>query len=215
MELGGVRILAAVMATVHAIVWVTWSRWEGPGRDAELRATIRPSALVKWGGDLSQIVPLLYPLVVLAAPGWTYEGPLNWESRIDGALLWTGVGLWIAGVSVLMWSAKVLGPHAATDGLAVDHELVTAGPYRYVRHPIYTASSAVAVGTALAFRSYILVGVAIVWMAAAAWWARSEEELMASRGGFGERYRTYLEQTGRFVPRMRNARPDGARPDGG
>lgn len=37
----------------------------------------------------------------------------------------------------------------AVEGVTVDHELVTSGPYRYVRHPIYGSFPAIAVGSAL------------------------------------------------------------------
>ncbi len=94
----------------------------------------------------------------------------------------------------------------SVDGLAVDHELVTSGPYRYVRHPVYGSFTAIAAGVSLVFRSYLLVAVAAVWVVATAWWAPAEEELLASPEGFGDAYRRYAERTGRFLPRLRPSR---------
>jgi protein-S-isoprenylcysteine O-methyltransferase Ste14 len=79
---------------------------------------------------------------------------------------------------------------------------VTAGPYRYVRHPVYASFTAIAVGTSLVFRSYLLMGVAAVWVAAITWWVAAEEQLLASAQGFGVGYRAYTKRTGRFLPRL-------------
>jgi protein-S-isoprenylcysteine O-methyltransferase Ste14 len=112
------------------------------------------------------------------------------------------------GVAVLLWASRVMGRHLAIDGLAEDHELVTHGPYRYVRHPVYVSFAALAVGTALAFRSYVLLGLSVMLMITGRWWANAEEELLASTEGFGDVYRTYAARTGRFYPRFE--RPQGS-----
>jgi protein-S-isoprenylcysteine O-methyltransferase Ste14 len=96
-----------------------------------------------------------------------------------------------------------LGRYLSVDGVTEDHELVTTGPYRYVRHPVYASFTAVATGLGLVFRSYLVTGVAAVWLAAAVWWVRAEEALLSSPEGFGDAYRTYSERTGRFLPRLR------------
>lgn len=181
------------------------SRWERPGRGAPLQTRLRPPPHIGWGGDLAQVAPLLYPILVVVAPGWGYDGWLNWSSGIDVVLQATGLSLWVLGVGVVVWAARVLGRYMAVSGVAVDHELVTSGPYRYVRHPVYGSSTAIAVGTALVFRSYLLVGVAAVWVAATLWWVGAEEELLASPEAFGDTYRAYADRTGRFLPRLRRA----------
>jgi hypothetical protein len=128
---------------------------------------------------------------------------LNWSSRVDAALQGAGLGLWAAGVIVLVWAARVLGGYMSQDGVTEDHEVVDSGPYRYVRHPVYGSFTAIAAGLGLVFRSYLLVGVAAVWLAASLWWAAAEEALLSSSEGLGETYRSYSERTGRFLPRLR------------
>lgn len=200
------QIVAVLMVAANGALWVLVSRWERPGRSARLQATLRPPALIGWGGDLAQVLPLVYPVVVVIAPGWAYDGWLNWSSRLDLPLQVIGLGLWALGVTVVVWAGRVLGRYMSVEGLTVDHELVTSGPYRHVRHPVYTAFTAIAVGTGLAFRSYLLMGFAAVWLAAAAWWVAAEEKLLASPQGFGDGYRAYARRTGRFLPRLRRAR---------
>jgi len=152
---------------------------------------------------LAQIAPLVYPILVVVAPGWGYDGWLNWSSGIDRILQTVGIGIWAAGMSVVVWAAWTLGRYMAVNGLAVDHELIRHGPYRYVRHPVYGSFTAIAVGTALIFRSYLLTAVAVAWVTAARWWAAAEEQLLTSPEGFGDAYRRYADRTGRFLPRLR------------
>lgn len=150
--------------------------------------------------------PLLYPLGMVIAPRWAYEGWLNWSSPIDVVLQGAGLGLWAVGMVVLIWAARILGRYLSVDGVAENHELVASGPFRYVRHPVYGAFTAITVGLALVFRSYLLVAAAAAWVAAGQWWAAAEEALLASPEGLGEAYRIYSERTGRFLPRLRQSR---------
>lgn len=203
MQTATAQLLATLMTVTHGAIWLLVSRWERPGRVARLRAKMRPPALVGRGGDLAQVVPLLYPVVVIVAPGWGYDGWLHWSSDINLLLQGMGLGLWATGVVVVVWAARVLGRYMSVEGLTVDHQLVTSGPYRYVRHPVYASFTAIAAGTSFVFRSYLLLGVAVVWTAASMWWVVAEEKLLASTEGFGDDYRAYTERTGRFLPKLR------------
>jgi protein-S-isoprenylcysteine O-methyltransferase Ste14 len=200
-----VRLLAALIAATNASAWLLISRWERPGRSAELRAGLRAPRLIDRPGDVAQVAPLVYPFLVVIAPGWAYEGWTNWSSGIDGVLQAVGLGLWLLGMAVLLWASRVLGKYMAVNGVTVDHELVTRGPYRYVRHPVYGSFAVISVGTTLVFRSYVLLGLSLVWIAASLWWAAAEEKLFTSRDGFGDAYRGYASRTGRFLPRVRRA----------
>ncbi len=202
MQVATVRLLAVLMVAAHGVVWVLGSRWARPGRSVRLRARLRPPPLAVRGGYVLLLVPLLYPAVVVVAPRWGYEGPLSWSSRIDVVLQRAGLGLWAAGVVVLVWAARVLGRYLDVDGVTEDHELVASGPYRYVRHPVYGSFTAIAAGLGLVFRSYLLAVVAAVWLAAAMWWSVEEESLLASPEGLGDAYRAYSERTGRLLPRL-------------
>ena len=200
-----VQLLAAGMAAINAAVWVLWSRWERPGYGVELQARVKPLPLIGRGGDLVQIVPFVYPVLVVVAPGWAYEGWLNWSTRIDPFLVAAGLGLWALGIGAGLWAAQSIGGYGAFSGVTVDHHLVSDGPYRYVRHPIYTALIAIAVGTTLVFRSYVLLGVAALSFVTHLWWAAAEEKLLGSPEGLGDSYRAYASRTGRFLPRVRRA----------
>jgi protein-S-isoprenylcysteine O-methyltransferase Ste14 len=205
-QAGTVQLLAVLLGATHGVVWVLASRWERTGRTARLRASLPPPPEAIRAGYGVLVVPLLYPVVVVIVPGWAYEGSLNWSSRIDVALQWLGLGLWAAGMTMLVWAARVLGRYLGVDGVTEDHELVATGPYRYVRHPVYGSFTAITAGLGLVFRSYLLAGVAAIWLAVALWWVRTEEALLSSPEGLGDAYRTYSERTGRFLPRRRQVR---------
>ena len=198
-----VRLVAVVMAASNAAAWVLWSRWERPGYDLELRARVNPLPVVSRGGDLVQVVPIVYPVLVVVVPGWAYEGSMNWSTGIDLVLQAAGLALWAAGIAVGLWAAQAIGGYGAFSGVTVEHQLVSDGPYRYVRHPIYTALIAIAVGTMLVFRSYLLLGVAALSIVTHLSWAAAEEKLLSSPEGLGDVYRAYASRTGRFLPRVR------------
>jgi protein-S-isoprenylcysteine O-methyltransferase Ste14 len=77
--------------------------------------------------------------------------------------------------------------------------LVTTGPYRLVRHPMYLGFALLATGQALAFGSWpalmiVLCGIVPTF----AWRARAEEKLLSRT--FGERYAVYQERTKMIIP---------------
>jgi protein-S-isoprenylcysteine O-methyltransferase Ste14 len=167
------------------------------------RVKLRAPRLIELGFDVGLYSSIVYPALVVVTPRWTFEGWANWSSRRDAALRASGLVCWMLGMTVLLWSSRVMGRHLAIDGLAEDHELVSRGPYRYLRHPVYASLGAIAIGTALVFRSYLVLGLSAMLIVTAQWWASAEERLLASTEGFGDVYRAYAARTGRFFPRLR------------
>ena len=153
-----IRLIAAAMTAANAVVWAVASRWERPGRDLRMRATLRVPRVVRWCSGPLQAIPFAFPALVAIAPSWTYTGPLNWPPI--PILTAVGALAWAAGLGLLLWAESVMREYAAVNGATVGHRLVTAGPYRRMRHPIYTAMIAIAVGTALMFASWLLAAVA-------------------------------------------------------
>jgi protein-S-isoprenylcysteine O-methyltransferase Ste14 len=111
-----------------------------------------------------------------------------------------GLAVGVAGAVLLTWSSVVLGRfmiHAA--GVRDDHALVRAGPYRFVRHPVYAGYLALLFGSSVASLNVCLwllwplslIGILIQ--------AASEEQLLGER--LGQDYECYVRRTGRLVPR--------------
>ncbi len=80
------------------------------------------------------------------------------------------------------------------------HRLVETGPYRTVRHPLYTAIMLIAAGQTLLFLSLPMGVLTLILVGLATYRARLEEGLLRSPAAFGARYDAYMARTGRFLP---------------
>lgn len=118
------------------------------------------------------------------------------------AVRWLGVVLLITASGLFAWSHIALGRNwSGVLELAEGHQLVTSGPYRWVRHPMYTAFFLAALGMFLLSANglFSLVHVAaVVGMYLAR--VSGEEAMMIER--FGDVYRGYMARTGRLLPRL-------------
>jgi protein-S-isoprenylcysteine O-methyltransferase Ste14 len=103
---------------------------------------------------------------------------------------------------MLLWASTILGRFLVPQAVVVeDHELVTRGPYRFVRHPAYSGDLALWLGAALGTANMLLLALWPVSVVGTYFQTRQEDDLLASK--FGPAYETYAERTGRFVPRRR------------
>jgi protein-S-isoprenylcysteine O-methyltransferase Ste14 len=120
---------------------------------------------------------------------------------ISPAATATGVLFTWAGIAFAIWARVHIGQYwSARVTLKEDHKLISTGPYKYVRHPIYTGLLAATVGTAFAIgRWQGLIGATIILFAHILK-ARKEERLMTSH--FGAAYEDYRLHTGFLIPRF-------------
>jgi protein-S-isoprenylcysteine O-methyltransferase Ste14 len=110
-----------------------------------------------------------------------------------------GYGLLVAGMLFACWARVFLGSNwSANVTLKEDHALVSSGPYRIVRHPIYTGLLVALLGTAIALGPLrCFLGVVL---AAAAWKIKSMTEEAFMLQQFGDRYMRYRMQVKSLVP---------------
>jgi protein-S-isoprenylcysteine O-methyltransferase len=129
------------------------------------------------------------------------------------ALAWIPVGsfasptVFLAGLLVMAtgqllrwWSVATLGRLFTVNvAIRTDHHLVESGPYRYVRHPAYTAILLFHLGAGLCLGNVLSLTALVVPLAAALLRRiRVEEEVLMS--GLGQSYREYARRTKRLVP---------------
>jgi protein-S-isoprenylcysteine O-methyltransferase Ste14 len=112
-------------------------------------------------------------------------------------LIAVGLILCVLGILLAIWARLHLGRNwSPAPNLKEGHELVTSGPYRLVRHPIYTGIIMAMLGTALItpiwFIIFIIFSIMFVWR------VRVEENLMIQQ--FPNQYPEYKKKTWALVP---------------
>ena len=114
-----------------------------------------------------------------------------------------GIVITAAGISFAFWARFYLGGNWSSNvTVKVGHELVRTGPYRFVRHPIYTGMIVALVGTALQ-RAQVRGLVAVVLLYAG-FKMKSKVEERAMTDTFGAEYAEYSRTTGAIVPKLRS-----------
>jgi len=110
------------------------------------------------------------------------------------------VAFTMAGVGVRHWAISTLGRFFTFElGLRNEHDLVQAGPYRWVMHPAYTGSLLVEIGVC-AFFSAWWVGLPIIVSTVAFLKRRIDDEEVVLRSEFGERFDAYARGRARLLP---------------
>jgi protein-S-isoprenylcysteine O-methyltransferase Ste14 len=187
------------MESVHrfliAAMWVSWAfYWWALSFDVKAPSRIEPL-----GSRLLHVVPLLVAFYLL----WT---PRARFSVLDDRFLplaewpfWVGAALTAGGILFSVWARRHLGKNwSGIVTVKQDHELITTGPYAFVRHPIYTGLLLAFVGTAIAGGEWR--GVLAVALALFSLWRKLLFEERWMREQFGEAYEAYSRRVRAIVP---------------
>jgi protein-S-isoprenylcysteine O-methyltransferase Ste14 len=146
---------------------------------------------------LGGLVLWLSPLVYLINPSW-----MAWSKiGLPEWARWLGVGIGMLCVLGIYWLFSSIGSGiTATSATRREHRLVTSGPYRWVRHPLYTVGSSLFLSFGLMADNWFiaLLGV-LAFIAVAIRTPKEEANLIAK---FGDEYRKYMKRTGRFLPKF-------------
>ena len=148
--------------------------------------TLRLAGLVAFAGLVSYVIePSSMAWSSLPLPAW---------------LRWFGAGIGALGAVLLVWTFHSLGKNL-TDTVVTrrEHSLVTAGPYRWVRHPFYDSAQLCFFANAVMAANWFLLLAGATMIALLVIRTRTEEEKLLAR--FGESYRGYMARTGRFLPK--------------
>ncbi|MFC5579472.1 methyltransferase family protein [Lysobacter niabensis] len=153
---------------------------------------------------LLQLAAYWAPLIiafVLLGPGELFQGSILKERFVPKELWvkWLGLAIATSGVFLACWSRRILGRNwSSVVQLKQGHDLIDSGPYRYIRHPIYTGLLLAFVGTALKVGDWRgLIAVVIVF---ASFWRKLRLEERWLKEQFGPTYATYMQRTKALVP---------------
>jgi protein-S-isoprenylcysteine O-methyltransferase Ste14 len=146
---------------------------------------------------------LLGIITFVVKPSW-----MAWSSLpLPLWLRWSGLGIGVIAATLSLSTLHNLGKNL-TDTVVTRqaHQLVTTGPYRWVRHPFYDAVLlCVLTASLLTANWFIFLTGCSVFALQVVRTGREEQQLLAR---FGQRYLAYTHQTGRFLPRMKPSRGD-------
>jgi protein-S-isoprenylcysteine O-methyltransferase Ste14 len=135
-------------------------------------------------------------LAYLANPDWMAWASLGVPSWVP----WIGVALGTLVVPSLYWVLSTLGANVSeTVFTKQHHQLVTTGPYRWVRHPLYTCGIALFASIGLMAANWFILLWTVVALIALRFVVipREEAQLVAT---FGDAYRRYRRGTGSLLP---------------
>jgi protein-S-isoprenylcysteine O-methyltransferase Ste14 len=148
---------------------------------------LRLGGLLLW---LSMIGYLIYPPLL----DWSKIGLADWAR-------WLGVGTGIACVFLIYWMFSSIG-NGITPTVATrrGHQLVTSGPYRWIRHPLYTFGTSFFLSFALMADSWFIALMAVLAIVLLSLRLPNEEAHLIEK--FGDEYRDYMRRTGKFLPKI-------------
>ncbi|HEX2843535.1 isoprenylcysteine carboxylmethyltransferase family protein [Hyphomicrobium sp.] len=128
-----------------------------------------------------------------------YAAPLPWPGKNDLMAHLVGRGLGVLGIALLFWAGWTLHRHRTTflPDKAATH-LVTDGPYRFRRNPIYIADILILFGLAEITQNIWFVILAAPFALLVTWLAILPEERHLE-DQFGDAYRDYKARTRRWI----------------
>ena len=175
---------------VYVIFAAGWLVWLLPFllRNRRIPRAQQLDRRARWGVAIQSISYAL----LWQHPFWN-KGPADW--RVALSILFFIIG------SLFSWtSVRTLGRQWRIDaGLNADHQLVQSGPYRLVRHPIYTSMLCLLLGMGFLVSPMWMLGVALlVLIIGTQIRVRIEERLLAGR--FGEEFSAYRRRVPAYVP---------------
>ena len=136
-------------------------------------------------------------LAYILNPAW-----MAWAAvGLPEPVRWLGAGMGVLTLPLMFWVFRSIGSNISETVLLKDsHELVTSGPYRWIRHPLYTGGLTLLVSIGLmAANGLILALWALALILVLAIVIPREEGNLLGR--FLDEYASYQQRTGRLFPR--------------
>lgn len=110
-----------------------------------------------------------------------------------------GVIILIIGLLIALYARATLGKYWSSDvSLKENHKLITTGPYKYVRHPIYTGMALMLIGTFIPIDTLLTLILGFLVLAYLIYKLKKEEDLLTKQ--FPKEYIEYKKQTKVLIP---------------
>lgn len=176
------------------LAWLLYWAWSARGVKQAARVESAWSRFGKYWLPIIVGVLLLQPLVVFS--GTVLDGRFV-PSQLW--IVWLGLLMTFAGLLFACWARVILGSNwSGVVQLKQGHELIEAGPYRYVRHPIYSGLLLAFLGSALMIGEWrALLALAII---AVSFWRKLRLEERWLGEYFGAAYADYMRRVKALIP---------------
>jgi protein-S-isoprenylcysteine O-methyltransferase Ste14 len=139
----------------------------------------------------------LTPLVYLLNPNWMAWSKIGLPEWVR----WLGVAIGLLCVAMIYWLFSSIGSGITpTSATRKEHKLTTSGPYRWVRHPLYTVGSSLFIAFGMMADNWFIAALGVLAFIGMAIRTPKEEANLIEK--FGDEYREYMKRTGRFLPRF-------------
>lgn len=183
---------------VSAVVIASFAAFMVVAQLARARAIARRGGSERRARGIADTATYFFWLPYLVV--WLRPGP---SLAVAEALVWIGLAGAVGGVLFALAAIAALGRHYdLTLEVHREHELVRTGPYRVVRHPVYTGLAVHSLGACFATGNVLfIVGTLAVTFPIFVARARIEERLM--RETFGSEYDRYAREVPMLVPGLR------------
>lgn len=153
--------------------------------------------LVRMGVALPLLAVILLNIFWPASLSWAKFNSPSW-------LMIAGLILAVLCIPLLWWVFRSIGKNISETVLIKDeHELVTHGPYTWVRHPLYGSALLLLISISLVFGDWIIAGYSIAGILAFRLLVIPAEEKQLL-DAFGEDYECYQSRTGALLPWIRS-----------
>ena len=149
--------------------------------------------IIKFGG----LILWLSPFVYLINPQWMAWAKIGLPEWVR----FLGIGVAIVNDVLLYWLFSSIGSGISpTSATRKEHTLSTSGPYRWVRHPLYTVGAILFISFGMMADNWFIAALGILAFIAMAKRTPQEEANLIEK--FGDEYREYMKHTGRFFPKL-------------
>lgn len=189
------RFVYLVYINLITLLWVAFLiYWQIMARGAKTTQRLEPLS--------SRALRVVLFAAAIALFSWPHI-PVRWLHIRYLPMSYTcyniGIALTVAGIAFAVWARVHLGRNwSRSVTVKQDHELITSGPYRFVRHPIYTGLIIGFIGVVVAIGEVrAVIGFAMIFFAL---WLKLRMEEAWMREQFGDSYTDYSRRTAALLP---------------
>jgi protein-S-isoprenylcysteine O-methyltransferase Ste14 len=133
-----------------------------------------------------------------------YPPAMRWaQISLASSIRWAAIGVMGLLVPAFYWLFSSLGSNITpTVSIRKQHSLVTNGPYRWIRHPLYSFGTVMIIAIAVAAANWFILTMGILTFIPLALRTPLEEQRLLET--FGEEYQAYMQTTNRYFPKIRS-----------